>query len=81
MLIFFSKAYYQESYTSILIIEYSSMITVGEWLDGSFEGQSRLFWINKDIQKKMEVLKVKVDFEKPGSGSIPESPKIWISRF
>ena len=41
LLIFFlKKAYYQESY--ILIIEYSSVITVAEWLDGSFESQSRL---------------------------------------
>ena len=35
--IFFNKAYYQESY--ILIIEYSSVVTVAEWLDGSFESQ------------------------------------------
>jgi hypothetical protein len=41
LLIFcFSKAYYQESYT--LIIERSSVVTVAEWLDGSFESQSRL---------------------------------------
>jgi hypothetical protein len=33
----FNRAYYQESY--ILIIEYSSMVTVAEWLDGSFESQ------------------------------------------
>jgi hypothetical protein len=39
------------------------------------------FELIKIYKKKMEVLKVKVDFEKPGSGSIPESPKIWISRF
>jgi hypothetical protein len=32
--IFFNKAYYQESY--ILIIEFSSVVTVVEWLDGSF---------------------------------------------
>jgi hypothetical protein len=38
--IFFNKAYYQESY--MLIIEYNSMFTVAEWLDGSFENQSRL---------------------------------------
>jgi hypothetical protein len=38
--IFFNKAYYQESY--ILIIEYSSVVTVAEWLDGSFESQCRL---------------------------------------
>ena len=37
--IFFNKAYYQESY--ILIIEYISVVTVAEWLDGSFENQSR----------------------------------------
>jgi hypothetical protein len=35
--IFFYKAYYQESY--ILIIAYSSVVTVAEWLDGSFESQ------------------------------------------
>ena len=35
MLIFFNKDYYQESY--ILIIEYSSVVIVAEWLDGSFE--------------------------------------------
>ena len=41
LLIFlFNKANYQESY--ILIIEYSSVVTVAEWLDGSFERQSRL---------------------------------------
>ena len=57
--IFLNKAYYQESY--ILIIEYSSVVTVAEWLDGSFESQSRL--------------------EKPNSGSIPESPKICLTRF
>jgi hypothetical protein len=38
--IFFNKAYYQESY--ILIIEYRSVVTVAEWLDGSFESQGRL---------------------------------------
>jgi hypothetical protein len=35
--IFFYKSYYQESY--ILIIEYSSVVTVAEWL---VESQSRL---------------------------------------
>jgi hypothetical protein len=54
-----SKAYYQES--CILIIEYSSVVTVAELLDGSFESQSGL--------------------EKPNSGSIPESPKICLTRF
>jgi hypothetical protein len=38
--IFFNKAYYQESY--ILIIVYSSVVTVAEWLDGSFESKSRI---------------------------------------
>jgi hypothetical protein len=38
--IFFYKSYYQES--NILIIVYSSVITVAEWLDGSFESQNRL---------------------------------------
>jgi hypothetical protein len=37
---FFNKAYYQESY--ILIIEFSSVVTVAELLDGSFESQSGL---------------------------------------
>jgi hypothetical protein len=32
------KEYYQES--NILIIAYSSVVTVAEWLDGSFESQS-----------------------------------------
>ena len=54
-----NKAYFQESY--ILIIEHSSVVTVVEWLDGSFESQSRL--------------------EKPNIGSIPESPKICLTRF
>ena len=41
LLIFcFNKDYSQESY--ILIIEYSSVVTVAEWLDESFESQSRL---------------------------------------
>ena len=34
------KAYYQESY--MLIIAHSSVVTAAEWLDGSFESQSRL---------------------------------------
>jgi hypothetical protein len=29
----------------------------------------------------MEVLKVKVDFKMPSSGTIPESPTIFIIRF
>jgi hypothetical protein len=33
--IYFNNAYYQKSY--ILIIEYSSVVIVAEWLDGSFE--------------------------------------------
>jgi hypothetical protein len=41
LLIFFlNKDYYQESY--ILIIVYSSVVTVAEWLDGSFESHSRI---------------------------------------
>ena len=35
--IFFNKDYYQES--NILIISYSSVVTVAEWLDGSFESE------------------------------------------
>ena len=38
--IFFNNAYYQQSY--ILIIENSSVVTVAEWLDGSFGSQNRL---------------------------------------
>ena len=40
LIFFYNKAYYQELY--ILIIEYSSVVTVAGWLDGSFESQSRL---------------------------------------
>ena len=40
LIFFFSKAYYQVS--NILIIAYSSMVTVAEWLDGSFETQNKL---------------------------------------
>ena len=61
LFIFFNKVYYRESFTGILIIEHSSVVTVAKWLDGS--------------------LKVKVDSKKPSSGSIPESPKLCISRF
>ena len=38
--IFFNKAYNQVSY--ILIVEYSTVVTVAEWLNGSLENQSRL---------------------------------------
>ena len=38
--IFFYKSYYQES--NIQIIAFSSVVTVAEWLDGSFESQNRL---------------------------------------
>ena len=38
------KAYYQESY--ILIIEYSSVVTVTELLDGSIECQKALQWFD-----------------------------------
>ena len=34
LIFFFYKSYYQES--NILIIVYSCVITVAEWLDGSF---------------------------------------------
>ena len=41
LLIFlFNKAYYQE--LKKLIIEYSSVVTVAEWIDESFESQGRL---------------------------------------
>ena len=59
LIFFFYKSCYQES--NLLIIAYSSVVTVAEWLDGSFESQNR--------------------FEKPSSGSIPESPKICLTRF
>ena len=42
LIFFFNKDYYQESYRYILIIGYSSVFTVAEWLDGSVESQSRL---------------------------------------
>jgi hypothetical protein len=38
---FFYKSCYQES--NILIIAYSSVVTIAEWLDGSFESQNRLW--------------------------------------
>ena len=38
--ILFNNAYYQESY--ILIIQLNNVVTVAEWLGGSFESQSRL---------------------------------------
>ena len=38
--IFLQSLLYQES--NILIIAYSSVVTVAEWLDGSFESQNRL---------------------------------------
>jgi hypothetical protein len=43
--IFFDNAYYQELY--ILIIAYISVVNVAEWLDGSFESQSRLLKARK----------------------------------
>jgi hypothetical protein len=46
---FFNKAYYQKSY--ILIIVYISVVTVAEWLDGSFESQSRLWYIQEQKNK------------------------------
>jgi hypothetical protein len=33
---FFNNAFYRESYTGMLIIEHSSVVTVAKWLDGSF---------------------------------------------
>jgi hypothetical protein len=41
LLIFFYKAYYEES--NILIIAHSSVVTVAELLDGGFESQNRLW--------------------------------------
>ena len=46
--IVFNKDYYQESY--ILIIQYSSVGTVAEWLDGSFESQSRQWFDTRKSQ-------------------------------
>ena len=40
LIYFFYKSYYQES--NILIIAYSSVVAVAEWLDGSFESHNRL---------------------------------------
>ena len=40
LIYFFYKSYYQES--NKLIIAFSSVVTVAEWLDGSFESQNRL---------------------------------------
>jgi hypothetical protein len=40
LIFFFYKSYYQESY--ILIIAFSSVVTVAEWLNRSFENQNRL---------------------------------------
>ena len=42
LIFFFNKDYYQES--NILIIAYSNVVTVAEWLDGSFESQIRLVY-------------------------------------
>ena len=58
LLIFFNKAYYQESY--ILIIEYSSVVTVAEWLDGRFESQIRPYkarhWFDTRTSQYMYVM-------------------------
>jgi hypothetical protein len=43
--ILFYKSYYQES--NILIIAHSSVVTVAEWLDGSFESQNRLWKVQQ----------------------------------
>jgi hypothetical protein len=40
LIFFFYKTYYQES--NILIIVFRSVVTIAEWLDGSFESQYRL---------------------------------------
>jgi hypothetical protein len=54
LLIFFSnKAYYQESY--ILIIAYSSVINVAEWLDGSFESQKAQHWFDNRKSQNMYI--------------------------
>ena len=59
--ILFNKPYYQESY--ILIIEYNSVFTVAEWLDGSFENQNRLWkaqqWFDTRKSQNNNVFKPK----------------------
>ena len=69
LLIFFFyksyKSYYQES--NILIIEYNSVVAVAEWLD-------------KKKEKKDGSFESQSRLEKPNSGSIPESPKICLTR-
>ena len=39
---FFNKDYYQVS--NILLIEYNSVVTVAEWLDGSFDNKDKKKW-------------------------------------
>ena len=58
LLIFFF--YYQES--NILIIAFSSVVTIAEWLDGSFESQNRLWKAQQwfETRKPKKQLKVKV---------------------
>jgi hypothetical protein len=55
LIYFFNKVYNQESY--ILIIEYSSVVTVAEWLDGRFESQSRFYKAKQwfDIRKSQNM--------------------------
>jgi len=49
----FNKTYYQESY--ILIIEYSSVVTSTELLDGSIECQKALQWFDTRKSQHMFV--------------------------
>ena len=57
LIFFFKKAYYQELY--ILIIEYSSVVTVAEWLDGSFESRPELVRFPKAPKYEYYVFKPK----------------------
>ena len=50
----FNKAYYQVS--NILIIAYSSMVTVAEWLEWSFESQNRLWKAQRGSRHERTVI-------------------------
>ena len=51
VVIFFNKAYYQES--CILIVAYNSVVNVAKWLDGSFESQKAQQWF--DTRKSQNI--------------------------
>jgi hypothetical protein len=50
LIIFFNKDCYQESY--ILILDFSSVVTVAKWLDGSFESQQ---WFDTRKSQNMHI--------------------------